>query len=191
VTVTPEGFWRVAEESHRALLPLADLDWTVPGVGEWSCWQTAEHLADSYFHHATRIVAELPIWFVPAAIRVDDGTEPVGLLEVVDACARLLRSAGTGADPGTRAFHPWGASDPEGSLAMGAAEGLVHTWDLTSALDRPWRPPAALCDLVLARLFPDAPQGDPSDVLLWCTGRTALPDRPRQETWRWWSAVRP
>jgi hypothetical protein len=36
---------------------------------------------------------------------------------------------------------------------------------------------------VLARLFPDAPGGDPVAVLLWCTGRIALPDRPRRTRW--------
>jgi hypothetical protein len=47
------------------------------------------------------------------------------------------------------------------------------------------KPPANLAAPVVARLFPDAPAGDPGDVLLWCTGRIALPDHPRRtEEWK-------
>jgi hypothetical protein len=35
----------------------------------------------------------------------------------------------------------------------------------------------------LARLFPDAPAGDPVQVLLWSTGRADLDDRPRVASW--------
>jgi hypothetical protein len=40
-----------------------------------------------------------------------------------------------------------------------------------------------LCAAVLARLFPDAPDGDPVQVLLWATGRTEFDDRPRVTSW--------
>jgi hypothetical protein len=113
------------------------------------------------------------------------------LLEVIDTCAELLRYAGANADPATRAWHPDGMSDPSGWLAMGIVEGLAHTWDIGSTLGSDWRPPAELCRPAIERLFPDAPDGDPSDVLLWCTGRIALPDRPRQRTWQWDPSVRP
>jgi hypothetical protein len=42
---------------------------------------------------------------------------------------------------------------------------------------------------VPARLFPDAPDGDPAAALLWCTGRIALPDRPRRTGWTLKAAV--
>jgi hypothetical protein len=37
-----------------------------------------------------------------------------------------------------------------------------------------WRPPAELAAPAIARLFPHAPSGDPTDVLLYCCGRAAL-----------------
>jgi hypothetical protein len=65
----------------------------------------------------------------------------------------------------------------------------VHTYDIARGLGSDWRPPAELCVPVLQRLFPDAPDGDPTDVLLWCTGRAALGDKDRLAQWRWWSEV--
>jgi uncharacterized protein (TIGR03083 family) len=188
---TPELLTRVADETQRALAPYGDADWSVPAPGlDWSCRQTAVHLADSYFAHAARIVARPQDWFVPAEVTVEASAGPRELLQVIDACAGLLRCAATGADPAGRAYHPWGASDPAGTVAMGAAEGLVHTFDIAGGLGRDWRPPADLCRPVLARLFPDSPDVDPSDALLWCTGRVALADRPRRDSWRWYSAPR-
>jgi hypothetical protein len=73
---------------------------------------------------------------------------------------------------------------------MGVVETLVHTYDVATALGLHWRPPAEICVPVLARLFPDAPPGDPSDVLLWCTGRTVFDGRPRRTQWRWDGTVR-
>jgi hypothetical protein len=73
---------------------------------------------------------------------------------------------------------------------MGVVETLVHTYDIALGLGLDWRPPARLCAPVLARLFPDAPPGDPSALLLWCTGRITLDGRPRREQWRWDATVR-
>jgi hypothetical protein len=73
---------------------------------------------------------------------------------------------------------------------MGIVEVLVHTFDIAEGLDLSWRPPPDLCSPALARLFPEAPRGAPAEVLLWCTGRASLGDRPRQAGWRWDSSVR-
>ena len=191
MTPTPDLIARVARASRGALEPLLGADWSVPAHDmEWSCRETAVHLADAYFHHAARIAAQPQHAFVPAAITVDEPQDTEQLLEVIGACAELLRCAAAVADPSTRAWHPWGTSDPAGSIAMGAAEGLLHTWDICAGLGNDWLPPADLCRPVLERLFPDAPEGDPTDTLLWCTGREALPDRPRLTSWRWYGAVR-
>ena len=73
---------------------------------------------------------------------------------------------------------------------MGNVEVLVHTYDIAQGLGRAWRPPAALCGPVLARLFPHAPAGEPTAVLLYSCGREALGDLPRQQQWAWDSSVR-
>ncbi len=86
------------------------------------------------------------------------------------------------AGPAVRAWH-WGPTDPRGFAALGVNEVLVHTYDVALGLGVPWCPAEAACAAVLNRLFPDAPDGDPVQVLLWCTGRVALADRPRRGSW--------
>jgi hypothetical protein len=56
---------------------------------------------------------------------------------------------------------------------MGVVETLIHTLDVVRGLHPadPWLPSGALAAPVIARLFPDAPSGDPADVLLYCYGR--------------------
>ncbi|MGW0763859.1 hypothetical protein ACWD1Y_46720, partial [Streptomyces sp. NPDC002814] len=81
-----------------------------------------------------------------------------------------------------------GPCDPEGFAAMGVAETLLHTYDITQGLSVDWPPPAPLSAAVLNRLFPATPPGDPTQVLLWCTGRGELDGFPRQTSWRWEAA---
>jgi hypothetical protein len=85
-------------------------------------------------------------------------------------------------DPAVRAWH-WGPTDPSGFAALGVNETLMHTYDITEGLGIEWYPPESLCRAVLARLFSDAPAGDPVQVLLWSTGRADLPGRPRVTSW--------
>ncbi|WP_454857178.1 hypothetical protein [Promicromonospora soli] len=59
----------------------------------------------------------------------------------------------------------------------------MHTYDITQGLGVSWLPPESLSAAVLARLFPEAPEGDPVHVLLWATGRAELADRPRATSW--------
>ena len=73
---------------------------------------------------------------------------------------------------------------------MGVVEVLVHTYDIARGLGIDWVPPAALCEPVLLRLFPAAPQGEPSKVLLRCAGRAPLGERARLDGCRWDSSVR-
>jgi hypothetical protein len=85
-------------------------------------------------------------------------------------------------EPTARAWH-WGPTDPSGFAALGVNETLMHTHDITQGLGISWRPPESLCRAVLSRLFPDAPAGDPAQVLLWSTGRADLPGHPRVISW--------
>ena len=104
--------------------------------------------------------------------------------------SELLRLAVSAAPPTARAWHPYGTSDADGFAAMGITETLVHTYDIARGLGLSWSPPAEPSAAVLSRLFPQAPAGDPAEVLLWCTGRIALDGRPRRTEWRWASSVR-
>jgi hypothetical protein len=172
------------------------------GEVTWTCWETAEHIADDLFAYAVEIARttrEEPGYapFTLTARReggpgvslfADPAAGPSGLLRVLDACGGLLAAAVRAAPPEARGYHVRGRSDAEGFAAMGVAEVLVHTADIATGLGVPWEPPADLCARVLARLFPDVEvAGDPWRTLLWATGRAELPGRPPRTEWHWQS----
>ena len=80
-------------------------------------------------------------------------------------------------------------ADPNGfAAAMGVAEVLLHTRDVTQGLGVAWTPPDQLCRRVLDRLFPDAPgDTEPWPTLLWATGRSDLPGYPAVTSWGWYA----
>lgn len=183
-------------------------EWDVKaGSLDWTCWETAEHLADDLFAYAARMGPASPplngrVPFAndprrPGApdntIYVDREQGPAGLVQAVDACGGLLIAMLRTVSPDVRAFHIFGVADPEGFAAMGVTETLVHAYDLAQGLGLAWDPPAGLCAQVLARLFPDVPAhaADPWSVLLWATGRGGLPGQDRRTTWRWYAEPTP
>lgn len=173
----------------RVLGPHAAADWSVPaGSLEWSCAATAGHVAHDLLAYAGQVASGAGEGYLPFDLTVRPGTDPVGVLGVVAACAGLLDSALATADPRMRAWH-WGPCDRSGFAAMGVGEVLLHTHDIAQGLGVAWSPPARPCAQVLDRLFPDAPAGDPARVLLWCTGRSELDARPRRTSWTWRAAL--
>jgi hypothetical protein len=176
-------------EMVRVLGPHDAEDWLVlAGSLEWSCWTTAAHVAHDLLAYAGQVAAQPKDAYLPFDLTVRPNCSPREVLQVVTACAGLLGSALAAVSPEARAWH-WGPCDPSGFAAMGVAEVLLHTHDIAQGLGIPWLPPATLCAAVLHRLFPDAPPGDPAHVLLWCTGRGDLDDRPRRTEWKWQAAV--
>ncbi|MFC4071594.1 maleylpyruvate isomerase N-terminal domain-containing protein [Actinoplanes subglobosus] len=171
-------------EMLRVLTPVQDRDWTVrAGPLDWDCRETAAHVAHDLTAYATQLAARADGGYLPLDLLVQPEARPSVVLKIVAACADLLSLALRAAGPDARAWH-WGPTDPSGFAALGVNETLVHTWDIAQGLDLGWTPPPTLCTRVLSRLFPDAPPGDPVDALLWCTGRLALPTRPRQTDWK-------
>ena len=170
-------------EMVHVLTPYESRDWRCPaGSLEWSCWTTAAHVAHDLVAYAGQVAAQQGSAYLPYDLVVRAGASPREVLQVVTASGRLLGSALAAAGPDARAWH-WGATDPSGFAALAVNETLVHTYDITQGLGIGWLPPASLCAAVLARLFPDAPDGDPVQVLLWSTGRVELEDRPRVTSW--------
>jgi hypothetical protein len=189
--VPPDLVGAAVGVSRRALGPAVDADWSVLATDlEWSCWQTGVHIADCLVFYASQIIDQPAEGYVPFEITMTDGAKPDGLLRTISVGGAILQRTVAAAQPGDRGYHVYGSSDAEGFAAMGVVETLVHTYDIATALGLDWCPPAVMCAPVLARLFPDAPPGDPSAVLLWCTGRTDLDDRPRRAEWRWNGTVR-
>lgn len=179
-------------ELLKALGPRADdgTDWSVPASSlEWSCWETAVHIAHDLTAYAGQLAARPTDRYLPMDLTVRPGTQPREVLRVITAAAGLLGSALATAGPEVRAYH-WGACDPSGFEAMGVAEALLHTYDITQGLKVEWLPPAGLSGVVLERLFPEVPLGGevPARVLLWCTGRGELPGRAFRTEWVWAAA---
>jgi hypothetical protein len=184
-----------AAASVAALAGYTDLDWQRVAAAdlEWTCWQTTLHMVDCLYFYTCQIVYGQPDAYLCTELALDDSASPPRLLDALSAHASLLHRIARSADSDVRAHHNYGLSDPAGFAAMGVVEMLIHTYDVVRGLNAadPWRPPAALAAPVLARLFPEAPSGDPSDVLLYCCGRAALGDEPRRtEDWQWDSTVR-
>lgn len=172
------------------LTPLAERDWAAPIPDlEWDCETTLRHMisAQSIYaaHLATRAKQRLPL-----SRAVDPGLGIEALLENLRAQVAILAAVIRDAPPEARAWHNSGMTDPSGYCAMSCDELLVHTWDIGRGLGESFELPVAVCARVVPRLFPmwmpiDA---DPRDAFLWCNGRIALPDLPRQsEDSGWWS----
>lgn len=176
-------------EMLRALGPHTAADWSVPaGPLDWSCWKTAAHIGHDLLAYAGQVASGAADAYLPIDLNIRPTASPAAVLQAVSACGRLLSSTLAAADPTMRAWH-WGPCDPAGFAAMGVAETLLHTHDIAQGLAVDWPPPAPLCAGVLDRLFPDAPPGDPVEVLLWCTGRGELEGLPRRTSWMWKAAL--
>ncbi|WP_327280136.1 GNAT family N-acetyltransferase [Streptomyces sp. NBC_01205] len=174
----------------RALRDVAHLDWSAPAADlEWSCYDTAVHVAGDFTAYAAQLTGRATGAYVPFEISADPGTDPSGLIEVVEATGGLLCAAVAVARPGVRAWHPCGMAGPDGFAAMGVVETLLHTHDILGGLGvHGWEPDADLCEQVLDRLFPHAPRAAaPWQSLLWVSGRTELPGLPRRRAWRWYN----
>ncbi|WP_406389217.1 VOC family protein [Streptomyces sp. NBC_00887] len=197
----------VARAVHLAVDVLKESpadNWHAPaGSLEWSCWETVEHLSDDLFAYAVQLGprkpptgTEVPYrWAAereggPAnSIFADPAAGSAGLLQTLEASGALLTAMVRTTPADVRSHHVFGLSDPEGFAAMGIVETLVHTHDIAEGLSLSWAPPADLCDRVLARLFPGAPDDeDRWAVLLWSTGRAELPGRDRVTSWKWHGA---
>jgi hypothetical protein len=183
-----------ADASVAALARYADEDWQQARAADlqWSCWQTTLHMVDCLYFYACQVVYGNPDGYLCTELALDDSASPRRMLDALSAHAELLNRIARSADPALRAHHNYGVSDAAGFAAMGVVETLIHTFDVVRGLNPadPWRPPAALAAPVIARLFPHAPSGDPTEVLLYCCGRAALGEQPRQPEWQWDGRVR-
>ncbi|MGW3889993.1 maleylpyruvate isomerase N-terminal domain-containing protein [Micromonospora chokoriensis] len=187
--VTGADLLQAADEMTRVLHPHLQRDWSVPaGTLTWSCWTTAAHVAHDLLAYAGQVTGRPDDGYLPYDLRVSPDTSPAQTLTVVRACAGMLAAVVDATPPDARAWH-YGPCDPGGFAAMGVAETLLHTHDITVGLGVPWQPPQRLSALVLGRLFPEAPVGPAPEVLLWMTGRGELTGRARRTSWNWHAAV--
>jgi hypothetical protein len=113
--------------------------------------------------------------------------------DVNEAVTEMVRVLGQhDAEDGSVPAGSWNELlTPTSPMTCSPTPGRPHTpcaGLLGSARPRPARrcgpgTPAPLCAAVLHQLFPGAPPGAPAYVLLWCTGRGDLDDRPHRSEW--------
>ncbi|MDP9393656.1 MAG: hypothetical protein M3Q27_05055 [Actinomycetota bacterium] len=125
--MTPDDVIEATDHMLEALGPWAQADWTVAaGPLRWDCGTTAVHVASDLLAYAGQVVASPANGYVPFDIAVPEAASLGDVLDVVSACGRLLASSVATADPASRAWHPYGVSDPGGFAAMGVAEVLMQ-----------------------------------------------------------------
>ncbi len=187
------GGERVTEAVAGAVETLrraVDRDWDGVKAGrlEWSCRQTAEHIASDLIAYAGQLAGRARDAYVPFEITLDDGAGDEDVLHVIETTGALLAAVVATTPREVRAFHPYPfrSANREGFAAMGIAEVLLHTHDIAEGLGLAYEPPAELCEDVLTRLFPQVRPGpDHWRTLLWATGRGELPGRAPVTEWRW------
>ncbi|MCC9686678.1 GNAT family N-acetyltransferase [Streptomyces sp. MNU103] len=178
--------------SVAALGAVTDRDWAGVRAGrlEWTCRETAEHVAGDLIGYATQLAGREQDAYAPFDIALLDDADNAGTLRVVSAMGVLLAAAVRTTPRSVRAFHPFPFrhASREGFAAMGIAEVLLHTHDIAEGLGIAYEPPADLCEFVLTRIFPHVRPGpSPWPTLLWATGRGELEGRERVTTWRWYN----
>ena len=131
-------------EMVRVLTPHEFADWRRPaGTLDWSCWETAAHVAHDLLAYASQLAARPDSAYLPFDLVVRDDASPRDLLDSVTGAGRLLSAALAASDPSVRAWH-WGPTDPSGFAALGVNETLMHTHDITEGLGIRWHPPESL-----------------------------------------------
>lgn len=175
-------------------------DWQNPaGTLTWTCWETAEHLADDLFGYAGQLSPPVPPLdgYVPyvcepardggpaSAIWAERDAGPAGLLRVVESAGGLFLAVLRAKGSEVRAFHSAGITDPDGYAALGLVETLVHVDDIARGLGVAWEPPADICERLLTRIFPDLKVHDdgPWPTVLWACGRRELAGREPRGDW--------
>jgi hypothetical protein len=189
-SVGADDVLEAASVATSTLAPLAGADWdATAGELDMSCRATLEHVVEGLAFYARDLAT--PVIALPGddelVLRCGEATPISGLVEGLSQVAAVLATVVAGVPAGRRAFHPFGMADPSGFAAMACDEILIHTDDIATGLGAGFAPPVDLCERVLGRLFPWAPdEGDAWDRLRWANGRLALASHPRLDPdWGW------
>lgn len=193
LTMRKDDLGLAADLCQQTLRPAMDRDWSIrAGELEWSCRRTLDHIGDALVFYATLLATRATERRYPVR-NGDPGATVAELIEAMGSAAAMLEEIARAADPDTRALHPAGLADADGFRGMGCEELLLHTDDIAQGLGLPLTPPADLCDRVITRVFPWAPDaGEEPDrwrALRWACGRTALSGRARLGPDWWYQAA--
>lgn len=189
-TLQPDDVRVAARLSFETLQPVRDDDWTRPaGDLEWDCRRTLEHLVEAHDVYSLNLAT-------PSGERIPSTSNRYPslsngeLLTIMRRRAGIMAAVASAAAPTDRGYHGSGRPDPTGYIAMACVETIIHTDDIARGLGLTYQPPSALCQRLIARLFPWAPTDiDPWSTLRWATGRQELPGHGRTPpNWYWHSS---
>lgn len=190
--VTPADLRTAAAWSFDLLNSASDHDWSALAYRlRWSCRKTLDHMLDCLAWYAHDLAGE--ITSSAGAARWGGGRLPLtALLASIQPLAEVLALVANGKPATARGWHDFGSGDPEGFIAMGTVEILLHTWDIGLGLGLDVGIPPeidAIAGRVLDRLFLYKEDDATSfDQLLSATGRREQPDGKRHTRWRWYTA---
>lgn len=189
-TTGAEQVERAVAECVGVLGAVTGRDWEGVRAGrlEWSCRETAVHIADDLIAYAGQLAGRETEGYTPFEISLEEGAGNADALRVISTTGALLAAAVRTTPREVRAFHPYPfrSANREGFAAMGVAELLLHTHDIAEGLGVRYEADAELCGFVLTRIFPHVQPGPtPWRTLLWATGRGELPGRAPVTAWRW------
>jgi GNAT superfamily N-acetyltransferase len=189
-TTGAEQVEQAVAECVSLLGTVTERDWEGVRAGrlDWDCRQTAVHIAEDLIAYAGQLAGREQDGYSPFELSLEEGTDNAGAVRVIGAMSALLAAAVRTTPRDVRAFHPYPfrSANREGFAAMGVAEVLLHTHDISEGLDLSYEPAPELCDFVLTRIFPYVQPGPtPWLTLLWATGRAELPGRAPVTGWRW------
>ncbi|MFI1995641.1 CPCC family cysteine-rich protein [Actinoplanes sp. NPDC020271] len=171
---------RAVRMMGEVLEPLSAQDWSAAaGTLDWTCRETPAHIGHQLLAYAAQVAGQAKDAYLPLDLVIHDGVPVQDALAAVEACGGLLVAALRAAGPDMRAWH-LGPCDVSGFAALGAAEVVLHTHDITQGLKANWRLPARFSTRILDRLAPDATaerrrrtgrREHPTQILLRYTGR--------------------
>jgi hypothetical protein len=111
----------------RVLAPEATREWDVRARRlEWSCWETAVHVAHDLLAYAGQVAGSPANGYLPFDLVVPAGTSPSDVLDVVAACGAMLSSTIATAGAQARGWH-WGPTDPGGFAALGVLSSSLNS----------------------------------------------------------------
>jgi predicted RNA-binding Zn-ribbon protein involved in translation (DUF1610 family) len=179
-SVDAQDLERAIRTMGDVLEPLSARDWSVPaGTLDRTCRETLAHLGHELLAYATNVAGRpQDSYLTPELVTLDD--LPVSaMLPAVETCGGLLVTALLAATPNLPTWHSR-PNDVSGFAALGVAEVVLHTYDITRGLKVNWWPPAKFSTRILARLAPEeatrqqqktGKRHHPTQVLLRYTGR--------------------
>jgi len=185
--VTPDDLRESAGLCAASVRRLDPELWDKQAYGlEWTRSQTVAHIGDALTYYTASLATRVQENPGNRGLALREGSI-AGSAGQIESGAEVLARVAEGTPPETRAFHSTGLPDTEGFLAMGCVEILAHGYDAVGSTEAEFDPGHGLCQRILGRLFPWAPQDTPGWLtLLWATGRSELKGRDfLGETWVW------